>query len=56
MRALNPQSTPSPAGEVAHLENADIVYLDFSKALDKVDLGILLKEVKELDIYLFLGH
>ena len=31
-------------------KNVDVVYLDFAKAFDKVDLGILLHKVKEMGI------
>ena len=31
-------------------DNCDVVYLDFSQAFDKVDNGILLRRMKELQI------
>ena len=30
--------------------NADVVYLDFSKAIDKVDHAIVLRKIKQLGI------
>lgn len=33
-----------------HNKNLDIIYLDFAKAYDKVDHGILLNKVKDMDI------
>ena len=36
--------------------NVDIIYLDFSKAFDKCDYGILLKKIKALGIKGRLGR
>ena len=37
-------------------ENVDVIYLDFLKAFDKVDIGILLRKVKSLGITGKLGR
>ena len=31
--------------------NADVVYLDFAKAFDKVDFAIVLKKIKAMGIH-----
>ena len=36
--------------ELEKLNNVDVIYLDFAKAFDKVDHGILLNELKKIGI------
>ena len=47
MEEIGQKSLKTP---FSHHNNVDVIYLDFAKAFDKLDFGIVLKKIKSMGI------